>query len=86
VLGLPPLGLDKGGGHRVLPRGSIEIDENGNVVEDNGVPLAAASALALQAAEAGAKQQEPPEDAPAPPQLTSKKPKTTTTAGKEAAA
>jgi HK97 family phage portal protein len=60
VLGLPPLGIANGGGHRVLPRGTIEVDENGNVVEDNGVPLAAATALALQAAEQSAKGPPPP--------------------------
>ena len=42
VLGLPP--LPSGGGRRVLPRGAIEIDENGNLV-NQPTPAAAAPAV-----------------------------------------
>ena len=38
VLGLPPIPGEPGA-RRVLPRGAIEIDENGDVIEAAGVPL-----------------------------------------------
>lgn len=55
--GLPPLAA--GGDRRVLPRGSVEIDENGSVVEVGGVPLQEAVSNALHGLLPGAQPSAP---------------------------